>query len=101
MDAKTNKIEIMETVVQKVKTNQQNLVGRFKKFKLEQEKKEKIKDLKVRKEVCLYNLFDSISTEDSIEVFKAISLEYEAKMEKRLKNIINEQDSIQKWKNHI
>ena len=72
----------------------------FKDLKAKYEQKEKLQDLINRRESTMHNLLVGLATEESIEMFNEISVLFYNVAEKRLKEVNEEKDNLEKFLNN-
>ena len=72
----------------------------FKDLKAKYEQKEKLQDLINRRESTMHNLLVGLATEESIEMFNEISVLFYNVAEKRLKQVNEEKDNLEKFLNN-
>lgn len=71
----------------------------FKNLREKVKTKEKLQDLINRRESTMHNLLVGLSTEESIEMFNEISVLFYNVAEKRLKEVNEEKDNLEKFLN--
>ena len=69
----------------------------FKDLKAKYEQKEKEQNLINRRERTMYNLLVGMTTEESIDMFNEISVLFYNVAEKRLKEVNEEKDNLEKF----
>ena len=69
----------------------------FKNLREKVKTKEKLQDLINRRESTMHNLLVGLATEESIEMFNEISVLFVSAAEKRLKEVSEEKDNLEKF----
>ena len=72
----------------------------FKDLKAKYEQKEKEQNLINRRESTMHNLLVGLATEESIDIFNEISVLFYNVAEKRLKEVNEEKDNLEKFLNN-
>ena len=72
----------------------------FKNLREKVKTEEKLQDLINRRESTMHNLLVGLSTEESIEMFNEISVLFYNVAEKRLKEVNEEKDNLEKFLNN-
>ena len=71
----------------------------FKNLREKAKTKEKQQDLINRRESTMHNLLVNLTTEESIDMFNQVSVLFYNAAEKRLKEVIEEKDNLEKFLN--
>ena len=72
----------------------------FKDLKAKYEQKEKEQNLINRRESTMHNLLVGLATEESIDIFNQVSVLFYNVAEKRLKEVNEEKDNLEKFLNN-
>ena len=72
----------------------------FKDLKAKYEQKEKEQNLINRRESTMHNLLVGLATEESLAMFNEISVLFVSAAEKRLKEVSEEKDNLEKFLNN-
>ena len=73
----------------------------FKDLRAKYEQKEKEQSLINRRERTMYNLLVGMTTEESIDMFNEVSVLFVSAAEKRLKEVDEEKDNLEKFLTNI